>query len=64
MKLKCDEPLTNFAFNFNLRRYDKERLEKQATDAAVAKVRRRRLTVSKPVLKAPMVLAFETIIIS
>ena len=21
MKLKCDEPLSNFAFNFNLRRY-------------------------------------------
>ena len=23
MKLKCDEPLSNFAFNFNLRRYSK-----------------------------------------
>jgi len=22
LKLKCDEPLLNFAFNFNLRRYD------------------------------------------
>jgi hypothetical protein len=21
LKLKCDEPLSNFAFNFNLRRY-------------------------------------------
>ena len=23
LKLKCDEPLSNFAFNFNLRRYMK-----------------------------------------
>jgi hypothetical protein len=23
LKLKCDEPLSNFAFNFNLRRYIK-----------------------------------------
>ena len=22
LKLKCDEPLSNFAFNFNLRRYN------------------------------------------
>jgi hypothetical protein len=24
LKLKCDEPLSNFAFNFNLRRYSKD----------------------------------------
>ena len=24
MKLKCDEPLSNFAFNSDLRRYNKE----------------------------------------
>ena len=24
MKLKCDAPLSNFAFKFNLRRYNKE----------------------------------------
>jgi hypothetical protein len=24
LKLKCDEPLSNFVFNFNLRRYTKE----------------------------------------
>ena len=24
MKLKCDEPLSNVAFNFNLRRYNTE----------------------------------------
>jgi hypothetical protein len=23
LKLNCDEPLSNFAFNFNLRRYSK-----------------------------------------
>jgi len=25
LKLTCDEPLSNVAFNFNLRRYNKER---------------------------------------
>jgi hypothetical protein len=26
LKLKCDDPLSNFAFNFNLRRYIKATL--------------------------------------
>ena len=26
LKLTCDEPLSNFAFNFNLRRYEPERV--------------------------------------
>jgi hypothetical protein len=36
LKLKCDEPLSSFAFNFNLRRYDLERLERRLqTDVTV-----------------------------
>jgi len=30
LKLKCDEPLSNFAFNFILRRYNLERKETRA----------------------------------
>ena len=51
LKLKCGELLSIFAFNFNLRRYTKE---------VITKVGRCRLTVTKPVLKAPMVSALDT----
>ena len=110
MKLNCDEPLSNFAFNFNLRRYTEDALalsviavcaEGSSVKKVVAteviemfgegcangcytcatghphllnlvcgedqiitdiiQVGRCRLAVSKPVLKAPMVSAFDTI---
>jgi len=61
LKLKCDGPLSNFAFNFNLRRYN----EARAVAVAVAvratrggkspEVGRCRLTLSKPELKARLV---------
>jgi len=35
LKLECDEPLSNFAFNFNLRRYNKVLTDKQRRRAAV-----------------------------
>jgi len=44
--------LSSITFKFNLRRYNKE---------ALATVGRCRLTVSKPVLKAPTVSALEAI---
>ena len=75
LKLEYDKLLSSFAFNFNLRRFmeDKNRTEFSVIDgvryfhtgdigAFTAKVRRCRLTVSKPVLTAPMVSALETII--
>ena len=51
MKLKCDEPLSNFAFNFNLRHYT------LAANVLAFRheVGRCRFTVSNPVLKAPLV---------
>ena len=66
MKLQYDETLSNFALKFSLRRYTKAEVRLMArrcahkwTQAAAAqaatKVRRCRLTVSKPVLKAPVV---------
>jgi hypothetical protein len=74
LKLKCDEPLSNFAFNFNLRRYTKVPAAK--SPKAIAKLRKQvrktkdvlsanqvgrcRLTVSKPELKARLVSALET----
>jgi len=66
-KLKYDKPLSSFAFNFNLHRYikgdgkffftqdDTKRWQQDNYE-----VGRCRLTVSKPVLKAPMVSALET----
>jgi len=72
LKLKCDEALTNFAFNFNLRRYcwayatfEEDCVARGVTPdhGVAAEIGRCRLTVSKPVLKAPMVSALETIII-
>jgi len=70
LKLEYDEALSNFAFNFNLRRYTVVKLvdERAAFDLAFFDINmpimvgRCRLTVSKPVLKAPMVSALETII--
>jgi len=65
LKLKCDKLLSNFAFNFNLRRYT------ESTPPAVPPTRLPqpppspqvglcRLTLSKTILKAPMVSALET----
>ena len=53
LKLRYDGSLFKFAFNLNLRRY---------TTVASPKVGQCRLTVSKPVFKAPMVSALETIV--
>jgi hypothetical protein len=50
LKLKCDEPLLNVAFNFDLRRYS----------TALDEVGRCRLTVSEPELKACLVSALAT----
>ena len=59
MKLKCDEPLSSFAFNVNSRRYIKAGETVPGVDTPVVsatkpviKVGRCRLTVSKPELKA------------
>jgi hypothetical protein len=52
LKLQYDEPLSNFAFDFNLRRYSAELLR--------AKAGRSKLSVSTPVFNAPMVSALET----
>jgi hypothetical protein len=57
LKLRCDEPLSNFAFNFNLRRYSKK--QRQEVERK-AKVWQCRLTVSKSVLTAPLATALET----
>ena len=57
MKLRYDGPLSNLAFNFNLRRYTvvaKTTARLQNIDG-VYKVGRCRLSISKPVLKALMV---------
>ena len=73
MKLKCDEPLSNSAFNFNLRRYNSgaywawkgggdQLWENYWNNSDRTMVGRCRLTVSKPVLKAPMVSALEATI--
>ena len=43
MKLKCDVLLLNFAFKFNLRRYNKE-----IANGRLAMVGRCRLTLSNP----------------
>ena len=70
MKLECEEPLSNFAFNFNLRRYSKDCAFagdapqsvrcNVCDDVYCATVRRYRLTVSKSELKARPVSALET----
>jgi len=51
LKLKYDEVLSNFAFKFNLRRYNEERAEactREADEKRQLKVRWRRLTLSSP----------------
>jgi hypothetical protein len=74
LKLKCDEPLSNFAFNFNLRRYIMEAFTHIA--AAINRVYKELtlseshplggtagrcgMTVSKPELKARLVSAIST----
>jgi hypothetical protein len=55
LKLKRDEPLSKFAFKFNLRHYIGE-----AKNWMSMTVGRCRLTVSKPELKARLVSALET----
>jgi hypothetical protein len=54
LQLKCDEPLSNVAFNFNLRRYTAGGLMVAIT------VRRCKSTASNPELKACLVSALET----
>ena len=54
LKLECQKLLSAFAFHFKLRRYSK------GMDYIALKVGRCRLTVSKPVLKAPMLLTLES----
>jgi len=64
LKLKRDEPLSSFAFKFNVRRYSVVCFIAFAF-VGVGKfasrfvVGRCRFTVSKPTLKAPMVSALE-----
>jgi hypothetical protein len=64
LKLKCDEPLSNVAFNFNLRRYNAAELEAHKAEALNAERRhevgRCRLIASKPELKARLVSALES----
>ena len=65
LKLKYDKLLSNSAFNFNFRRHFewKHLLALSAVSLSCTNlVGRCRLTVSKPVLKAPKVPALETII--
>jgi len=70
LKLRHDELLTKIGFNFNLRRYTTEMILSSAICGVIyalcagqplcilgATARRCRLTLSKPVLKAPMVSA-------
>ena len=53
LKLKCDEPLSDFAFSFNLRHYSE-------AAAKELNVGRCRLTVSNLELKERLVSALET----
>jgi hypothetical protein len=51
LKLKCDEPLSNFAFNLHLRRYIKAMVRwhpDKFNQVFGDKVRRCRLTLSNP----------------
>ena len=60
--LEYDELLSTSAFKFNLRRYILESaLAANREHFAGIMARRCRLTVSKPVLKAPMASALDTI---
>jgi len=55
LQLNWDEPISKIAFKFKLRRYNSVFL----TFGAALMVRRCRLTLSKPALKAPTVRALE-----
>jgi hypothetical protein len=60
LKLQCDEPLSKFAFNFNVRRHIEGNVRFFAgvqVDVTVYKVGWCRLPVSKPELKARLVSA-------
>jgi hypothetical protein len=52
LKLKCDEPLSNFAFNFNVRHYILAQAAKQQAGAAPAK-RQKMFLPAPPALPAP-----------
>ena len=58
LKLNHDGPLSNFAFNFNLRRYSEENMF--IFGALADQEGRCRLTVSKSKLKAPLASSPET----
>jgi hypothetical protein len=58
LKLQHSETLSNFAFKTNLRRYTLA-LDNAALKLSKSMVGRCRLTLSKPVLKAPMLSALE-----
>ena len=62
MRLNCDGPLSNVAFNFNLRRYSLVALvaAKLSGRPVLVEVGRCRLTLSKLELKARLVSALET----
>jgi hypothetical protein len=72
LKLKRDEPLSNVASNFNVRRYSTEQMAFRVVIAGTVgitfrlvtithiAVGRCRLTVSNPVLKARLVPVLET----
>jgi hypothetical protein len=60
LKRNCHQPPSNFAFKFNRCRSTEEL--RNAVHEVASVVGRCRLTVSKPVLKAPMGSALETII--
>jgi hypothetical protein len=57
LKLKCYEPLSNFAFKFNLRRYTEE-VQTGYTFNGQPMVGRCRLTASTPELNARLVSEF------
>ena len=71
--MRYDVPLSNFAFNFNLRRYNKAHTHKEHTPREpsqtaqtfsdqVQTVGQCKLTVSKPVVKAQMASALKATI--
>jgi hypothetical protein len=68
LRLRYDGPVSNFAYNFTLRRYNMGSLQWLSLEWNLigsgngAMVGRCRSMVSRPVLKAPMVSALETII--
>jgi hypothetical protein len=53
LKLKCDEALSNFAFNYHSRRYDLAVLDGRDGSTPLHLVSRCKLNRCKPTLKAP-----------